>query len=221
MSTSTSVTSIVSVNSISSATACSDNSVSLSLAGSTRTACEIPVFPVSSASFVISLGTASSAAVSELSLCSYLGSASSEISEFSLGTASSAAISELSECSYLGSSVSVTFVSSLVCVTPGVSLTSVTTGSIFSVALVSIPGSETSVTCVSSFSSSVSYTVDCDVTPLSDSITPMFSMNSHSKSGMSLIGMTCFASLVVHCSLSFLKNSAVAMSISIGLTSLT
>ena len=95
-STSTSVTSIVSVNLISSATACSDNSVaSLSPAGSTRTACEIPVFPVSSVSSVTSLGTASSAVVSELSLCSYLGSASFEVSEFFLGTASSVAISGL------------------------------------------------------------------------------------------------------------------------------
>ena len=75
----------------------------MSSVGSTRTACEIPVFSMDSVSSVLSLGTASFAAVSKLSLCSHLGSASSEISEFSLGTASSAAISELSLCSYLGS----------------------------------------------------------------------------------------------------------------------
>ena len=82
----TSVTSIVSVISISSETACSDTSVSS--VGSTRMACEIPVFSVGLTSFEISLGTASSVAVSAFSLCSYLGSASSEISDFSLGTVS-------------------------------------------------------------------------------------------------------------------------------------
>ena len=96
-------------------------------------ACEIPVFSVSSVSSVISLGTASSTAVSEFSLCSYLGSVSSEILEFSLGTVSSATMSELSLCSYLGSSVSVAFVSPLLCVAPGASTVSVTTGLIFSV----------------------------------------------------------------------------------------
>ena len=159
MSVATSVISIVSVTLISSETACSDTSlISVSSVGSTRTACEIPVFSVGCASFVISLGTASSVAVSELSLCSYLGSASSEISGFSLGTASSVAVSELSLCSYLGSSVSVTFVSLAVCVSPGASTASVTTGSIFLVVLTSNSHSETSVTCVASFLSSVSFT---------------------------------------------------------------
>ena len=149
------VTSIVSVISISSATTCSDTSVSS--VGFTKMACEIPVFPVGSASFVISLGTASSVAVSDFSLCSYLGSASPKISDFSLGTASFVAIFEFSLCSYLGSSISVTFESSVVCVALGASTTSVTTGSIFSGVLTSVLGSETSVTYVSSFSSFVSF----------------------------------------------------------------
>ena len=52
-------------------------------------------------------------------------------SVISLGTASSATISELSLCSYLGSLVSVMFVSPVVCVALGASTASVTTGSIF------------------------------------------------------------------------------------------
>ena len=88
-----SVMSIVWVTSTCSATVCSDTSISVSSVGSTRLASEIPVFPVSSVSSIISLGTASSVAVSGPSLCSYLGSVSSEISEFFLGTVSSAIIS--------------------------------------------------------------------------------------------------------------------------------
>ena len=64
----TSVTSIVSVVSISSIAACSGTLVSS--VGSTRIACEIPVFPVGSAFSVISLGTASSVVVFDFSLCS-------------------------------------------------------------------------------------------------------------------------------------------------------
>ena len=136
-----SVMSIVWITSTCSATVCSDTSVSVSSVGSTRMACEIPVFSVSPASSVISLGTAYSTAISEFSLCSYLGSASSEISGFSLGTVSSATISAFSLCSYLGSSVSVVFVSPLVCVALRASPVSVTTDLIFSVVFTSVLGS--------------------------------------------------------------------------------
>ena len=142
-----SIVSAVSVTSISSGTTRSDTSVvSVSSAGSTRMACEIPVFSVGSASFVISL-------------CS----TSSEISEFSPGIAASVAVSELSLCSYLGSSVPVLFVSStdfmtsVVCVSFGASTACVATGSIFSVVSASVSGFETSVTCVVSLSPSASF----------------------------------------------------------------
>ena len=118
----TSVISIVSAISISFGTACSDASVLSS---------EIPVFSVGLISFEISLGTASSVTVSIFSLCSYLGSASSEILDFSLGKASFVTVSVFSLCSYLGSLTSVTLESSLVCAAPGASTASVTMGSIF------------------------------------------------------------------------------------------
>ena len=88
---------------------------------------------------------------------------SSEISEFSLGTASSAAVSGLSLCSYLGSSVSVVFVSLLVCVALGASIVSVTTGLIFSVVFhICFRFRDLCYLCIFMFVPWLFYTVDCD-----------------------------------------------------------